>query len=167
MVQELRGVPTHEEIWQQVADEFARVVREIPVWDKPILVLDGGRIADLNGFYDEVSRSLIPDTYWGRNLDAFNDILQGGFGTPDDGFVLRWTDVKRSREALGLAETARWLSDVLKRCHPSNQPEMTRRLGEARLGRGPSLFEMIVEIIADHGPGGDEHVDMVDLELVG
>jgi len=29
---------------------------------------------------------LLRDYTWRRNLDAFNDILGGGFGTPDNGW---------------------------------------------------------------------------------
>ena len=52
---------------------------------KPTLEIDGTRFDTLEGFYDEVSRQLIPRSDWGRNLDAFNDILRGGFGTPEGG----------------------------------------------------------------------------------
>ena len=52
--------------------------------------IDGSRFATLEGFYEEVARVLIPDASWGRNLDAFNDILRGGFGTPSGGFVIDW-----------------------------------------------------------------------------
>ena len=48
-------------------------------------VLDGFRITTLETFYEEISRVLIPGRQWGRNLDAFNDILRGCFGTPDEG----------------------------------------------------------------------------------
>jgi hypothetical protein len=44
---------------------------------------------------------LLEDHNWRGNLDAFNDILRGGFGTPEDGFVFRWLDAQRSRQALG------------------------------------------------------------------
>lgn len=67
----------------------------------PLLSLDGTRFSNLEGFYDEVSDCLIPGASWGRNLDAFNDILRGGFGTPDGGFQLRWLNSERSREQLG------------------------------------------------------------------
>jgi RNAse (barnase) inhibitor barstar len=62
--------------------------------------LDGERFSILHEFYDEISRVLVPDATWGRNLDAFNDILRGGFGTPDEGFTLRWTNHERSRQRL-------------------------------------------------------------------
>lgn len=69
---------------------------------KPVFEIDGAGISSLEDFYDEVSTNVIPGAHWGRNLDAFNDILRGGFGTPDEGgFVLRWTNSRRSKEALG------------------------------------------------------------------
>jgi len=63
--------------------------------------LDGCKIVDLDSFYDEVSADILPGVPWGRNLDAFNDILRGGFGTPEDGFVLQWASSAVSRKALG------------------------------------------------------------------
>ncbi len=52
--------------------------------------IDGTNFSNLDGFYAEIGRVLIPGVYWGRNLDAFDDILRGGFGTPEEGFVLVW-----------------------------------------------------------------------------
>ena len=67
---------------------------------KPVLTINGGNFSTLEEFYDEVERVLIPGAAWGRNLDAFNDILRGGFGTPEGGFVLRWLESDRSRKHL-------------------------------------------------------------------
>ena len=47
----------------------------------PEFVLDGTSFDDLAGFFTAITRTLSV-TGWGRNLDAFNDILRGGFGTP-------------------------------------------------------------------------------------
>jgi len=63
--------------------------------------IDGRNFSTLDGFYDEVSRVLVPGATWGRNLDAFDDVLYGGFGTPEDGFVVIWKNHDLSREALG------------------------------------------------------------------
>ena len=68
---------------------------------KPVLTLDGSKMTDLSAFYNEVSRSLIPGARWGRNKDALSDILRGGFGTPDGGFILRWLNADESRKLLG------------------------------------------------------------------
>ena len=107
-----------------------------------LLEIDGERFDDLEGFWDEVSRQLIPGAAWGRNLDAFNDILRGGFGTPERGFVLRWTHSERSRRALGFEETVRWLERKVERCHPDNVPSVRGELEAARAGRGPTLFDV-------------------------
>lgn len=70
--------------------------------DLPVLTVDGSRVADFAGFTREFS-TLLTDHVWHGNLDAFNDILRGGFGTPEEGFVLRWLDSERSRQMLGAA----------------------------------------------------------------
>jgi RNAse (barnase) inhibitor barstar len=133
---------------------------------KPIYEIDGRDFASLQEFYDVVSRVLIPGAEWGRNLDAFNDILRGGFGTPDGGFVLRWVNSALSRERLGYPETVRQLERRLTQCHPSNRPMVAEDLERARQGVGPTVFDWLVEIIEVHGAGGDEQEDGVELILV-
>lgn len=134
--------------------------------DRPVRELDGARFDSLEGFFDEVERALIPGARWGRNLDAFHDVLRGGFGTPDGGFRLRWRHAGRSREALGHAETARWLEARLPHVHPTNRASFEARLADARAGRGETLFETLVDLVRRHGPGGDEARDGVELELL-
>ncbi|MGH9418758.1 MAG: barstar family protein, partial [Thermoanaerobaculia bacterium] len=66
---------------------------------KSVFEIDGGRINNLEDFVVEIRSALhIP---WNGNLDAFNDYLRGGMGTPDGGFVLRWANSDRSRVNLG------------------------------------------------------------------
>src|SRR5579862_479862 len=96
--------------------------------EKTHYVIEGKRFATLEEFYDEISRVLIPGAEWGHNLDAFNDILRGGFGTPDGGFVIRWANSDVSRERFGYAETVRQLGLRQQRCHPSNRPFVARDL---------------------------------------
>lgn len=128
-------------------------------------VIDGNNFSTLEGFYDEVSRVLVPGADWGRNLDALNDILRGGFGTPRDGFVLHWQSSERSREALGYRETIRQLKIRLARCHPSNRMMVRGQLWAARIRQGPTVFDWLVEIIEDHGPSGSQSHDNVRLKL--
>lgn len=132
--------------------------------DLPVLVIDGTRFSDLDGFARELSRLLIGYT-WRGNLDALNDALRGGYGTPAHGWVLRWTNSETSRVALGHAETARRLERILPRVDPSNHAAFAARLDEARRGEGPTLFDEIVAIIREHGPGGRESADGILLEL--
>jgi len=132
---------------------------------KTVFEIDGANFHTLEGFYDEVSRVLIPGAVWGRNLDAFDDILSGGFGTPEEGFVLRWRNSRASREQLGYLETMRQLNMSLRRCHPSNRTQIKEKIEDARMGRGPTVFDWLVEIILDHGPGGRYSEDGVELIL--
>ena len=113
-----------------------------------------------------MSIRLIPGASWGRNLDAFNDILRGGFGTPDEGFTLRWVNSEKSRAALGYPETVRYLERKLATSHPANTPIIQEELTKARRSEGATLFEIIVELIREHGPGSDEEENGVELELL-
>lgn len=132
---------------------------------KQVYEIDGTRCSTLEAFYAEISRVVIPDAEWGHNLDAFNDILRGGFGTPDEGFILRWNHADRSRTSLGYAETVRQLQRRIQRCHPDNIPFVLQELSQAEQGQGPTVFDWLVEIIQDHGPGGHEADSDVKLIL--
>lgn len=131
----------------------------------PVLVIDGANFSDLDGFAREFS-SLLCHYTWHGNLDAFNDILRGGFGTPEDGWVLRWLNSELSRAALGHGATVRRLEQILLTCHPSNRANVQARINDAQQGTGPTLFDEIVEIIRRHGVGGEECEDGVVLELM-
>ena len=127
--------------------------------------IDGTRFSTLEEFFDEVSRVVIPDVLWGHNLDAFNDILRGGFGTPEEGFVLVWKHSDVSRKNLSYQETMRQLQLRLARCHPSNREVVARDLDSAIRNEGSTVFDWLVEIIRVHGPGGDEAEDNIELDL--
>lgn len=136
-------------------DAVAKVVYEI----------DGRDFATLQEFYDVVSQVLIPGAEWGHNLNAFNDILRGGLGTPDGGFILRWVNSAVSRERLGHLETVRQLERLLAHCHPTNRAAVSVDLARARQGVGPTVFDWLIEIIEVHGAGGREQEDGVELVL--
>lgn len=63
--------------------------------------LDGPGMHTIDDFYDQVSKTLIPGVSWGRNLDAFNDVLGGGFGVPVDGVTMVWHGAAAARQHLG------------------------------------------------------------------
>jgi RNAse (barnase) inhibitor barstar len=133
--------------------------------DKKIYEIDGAAFSTLEEFFEEISNKVIPGADWGRNLDAFNDILRGGFGTPEDGFIIKWLNSDISKERLGYSETVRQLDMRLKRCHFSNLEYVTKELEEAKKGNGTIVFEWLVEIIQIHCPGGEESEDGVVLCL--
>ncbi len=127
--------------------------------------IDGHLFSDLQGFFDQISVHVIPGVQWGRNLDAFNDILRGGFGTPDEGFVLVWNNSAKSRKMLGYKETVTQLEGFLNRCHPENRDDVAKDLDQAKHNNGSTVFDWLVEIIEVHCRGGDEEDDGVELRL--
>lgn len=127
--------------------------------------IDGERFSTLEGFFGEVSRVLVSGAEWGHNLDAFNDILRGGFGTPENGFVLRWKNHAASVARLGYPETVCQLERRLERCHPTNRAFVEADLERARAGVGPTVFDWLIEIIRDHGVGGSHQESRVVLVL--
>ncbi len=133
--------------------------------DLPVLAIDGANFSDFDGFAREFS-TLLCEYTWRGNLDAYNDILRGGFGTPEEGWVLRWHNSELSRVALGHQAMTRWLEQILVTCHPSNRAGILARIGDSKQGAGPTLFDEIVDIIRHHGVGGQESEDGVVLELM-
>lgn len=118
------------------------------------LEIDGGRFSNLKGFYDEVERGLTIGLEWkiGRNLDAFDDVLEGGFGMHDYGedIELIWTNSERSKLKLGYEETVKYLQDKLGKCHPTAKEKLYKNWNWQKNGIGKTLFEIIVEMIKEH-----------------
>lgn len=128
-------------------------------------VVDGMRFSTLDEFYDEIVRVFSLPDWFGRNLDAFNDILRGGFGTPEGGFAFRWKNHQVSRNRLGYSETIRQLEKALTTVHSSHIPQLTAQLQDARASKGSTVFDWLVEIIREHDEGGRESEDNVTLIL--
>ncbi len=68
---------------------------------KKIYEIDGRRFTTLEEFASHFSDVVLGEYRWRGNLDAFNDILRGGFGTPEDGFVLLWRKSEISKVNFG------------------------------------------------------------------
>lgn len=126
--------------------------------------IDGKRFATLEEFYDEIDR-VMHLSPWRHNLDAFNDILRGGLGTPEGGFAIRWKNHKISRDRLGYPETIRQLKLRFQRCHPASREKVLGQLRDAEEGRDQTVFDWLLNIIRKHGPGGEEEQDRVELTL--
>lgn len=130
-----------------------------------VLVLDGNAFDDFPGFAREFS-TLLRDYEWRGSLDAFDDILHGGFGTPDRRWTLRWVNSERSRSVLGYPATVRWLEERLPKVHPANRSRVQAELEQARRGVEQTLFESIVDIIGTHAFIASEREDGITLELL-
>ncbi|WP_299627924.1 barstar family protein [uncultured Tenacibaculum sp.] len=71
---------------------------------KPTYTINGNKFSNEKGFYNEIERVFTNDLNWriGRNLDAFNDVLSGGFGTfdVDEEIIIEWKNFYKSEENL-------------------------------------------------------------------
>lgn len=127
--------------------------------DKKTILLDGNEFSNLQSFYDAVENGLTKDLGWdmGRNLDAFNDVLRGGFGVYEYGEPVRliWLHSDKSRKDLGWDETVKYLSAMLTTCHPANVELVKRKLALAENREGETLFDTIVGIIKGH-----DHIEL-------
>lgn len=133
--------------------------------DKPVVTIDGARFTTLEGFYDEFEHQALKGAKWGRNLDAFNDVLRGGLRTPQGGFVLVWQHHAMSRRRLGYAETARQLRRMLATCDPHNVKAVRQEVALALSRRGSTVYDWLLDIIRSHGTGGPEAADGIELLL--
>ena len=132
---------------------------------KPAIYIDGEHFSTLDEFFRHFQEQALDGACWGSNLDSFHDVLRGGFGTPEDGFLLIWKNHLLSRSRLGYAETQRVLRRRLTTCHPANEERVQAELALAQQHQGETVFDWLVEIIRIHGPGGPEQEDGVELLL--
>jgi RNAse (barnase) inhibitor barstar len=109
-----------------------------------MIVLDGDQIDNLSTFYDEVENKLTRDLGWsmGRNLDAFNDVLRGGFGVHDydEPIQLIWQHSGKSSVALGWEETVIYFQAMLTTCHPANVEMVGGQLAKSEGWRTPAAI---------------------------
>ena len=72
---------------------------------KKTLIIDGNNFSDMDSFYDEIEDKFTTNLSWriGRNLDAFNDLLMGGFNVfeYEENINVVWTSFSKSQENIG------------------------------------------------------------------
>ena len=72
--------------------------------NKKTITIDAENFDDLETFFDEIDRVLTKDLDWetGHNLNAFHDILCGGFGVfdYDEPINLIWKNIAKSKREL-------------------------------------------------------------------
>jgi hypothetical protein len=88
----------------------------------------------------------------GPSLDALNDLLHGGIGALAGVRRPRivWRDHAISRAALGVEITAAYYRNKLSRQQQFDQTRFERRLAELLDGTGPTYFDTVLEVFADH-----------------
>lgn len=78
--------------------------------------IDGRHFSTMAGFYDEAEQVFTCGLNWkiGRNLNAFNDILRGGFGRHEYGepIHIKWIAYQKSVRNLG-QETIDTITEII------------------------------------------------------
>jgi RNAse (barnase) inhibitor barstar len=117
------------------------------------LRIDGAAVHDIPTFYDELNRVFMTGVDWtlGASLDALSDLLYGGYGEieGDEPVRIVFGDDARLREALGLEATRRHHAAKLGRAG-YDQELIRERLRELEDGTGPTYYETVREIFAEH-----------------
>lgn len=123
-------------------------------------IIDGNNFSDLEGFYCEMDKLLTNGLTWktGHNLNAFNDLLRGGFGVHDynEPILLIWKNFKKSSSDFGYKGTARYYEKMLTACHPTNVSDVMNLLENAKNQTGKTLMDNVVEIILDTNNTGHD-----------
>lgn len=82
-------------------------------------LLDGNNFSNIEGFYDEIDKLLTKNLQWktGHNLNAFNDLLCGGFGVHEynESITIKWINYGKSKKDLG-DETVLMLLEIMLNC---------------------------------------------------
>lgn len=125
--------------------------------NKQKIIINGDNFSDLESFYDEIDRVLTKDLDWqtGHNLDAFNDLLRGGFGVYEyrEPIKLIWKNISKSKTDLGVKETEKWYNRKIAENKIENQKFFKDKLKELTDNNGQTLFDIIIEIISESEHG--------------
>lgn len=137
------------EMWQQFQSKASEM--------SPALVLDGSTFKSIDLFYDEVEVAWgMMSEDWGRNLDAFNDILRGGFGEPTKNPPFRLV-IRNAQDAQGLLGHCYRIEQLQKRRETADESwyaEIDSDIEEARAGRGKTTWDELLEIMQEHENDG-------------
>ncbi|MGJ1285772.1 barstar family protein [Sphingobacterium spiritivorum] len=118
------------------------------------VIINGNHIHDISSFYEEINRVFMAEEDWkiGCSLDAFNDLLYGGFGilNKTEQPVLIWTAIEKSKEALGYDATKAYYQQKIDAGPVFNTSFFEHKLTELMEGKGQTYFDIVIEIIAGH-----------------
>ncbi|MEB2282751.1 hypothetical protein LAV73_22780 [Lysinibacillus xylanilyticus] len=65
-------------------------------------------------------------------------------------YTIIWRNSDKSKSDLGYEETIMKLNEKLERCHPSNVKYVLQEIKDAKMNKGPTIFDTIKEIILDN-----------------
>lgn len=120
-------------------------------------MIDSNNFSDYKGFIKEFNKNVFGDDYWQGNLDAFNDMLYGGYGTPQipdetEDFIILWKNAYKSEKELGVKQRSDslWGDEEMKYIPESNWGIIQKQKELAEIGCGETMFMSLVSIIASH-----------------
>lgn len=124
---------------------YRSIKMETEINKNKMAVINGSHFSDLEGFYEEVSNVLMKDESWKvGTLDGFDDIL---YGVETD---ITWRNSQKSKEDLGFEVTKEFYENKIKQGKPFNVKLIQQKLDELIEENGPTLFEILIEIIESH-----------------
>ena len=114
-----------------------------------VIIIDGNDFSEFSGFiaaFNAACDKSYPNDVpfnWRGNLDAFRDYI-----CLTDRVEIVWKNANLSRLHLGHGAHEKRLKSILKTCHPSNVPRIKAGIAQARNRKGPTLFDVILEIVS-------------------
>ena len=121
---------------------------------KQTIIINGDNFSDLESFYDEIDRVLTKDLDWktGHNLNAFHDLLRGGFGVHEyeEPIILIWKNTLKSKSELGVEATKNLYEKKISENKSVNLQYFKNKLIELNDNSRQTLFDIVIEIISEH-----------------
>jgi RNAse (barnase) inhibitor barstar len=131
---------------------------------KKQLLIRGDHIHNIASFYDEINRVFMQHEDWkiGQSLDALNDLLYGNYGEikQSEAIQLVWHSIEKSRNVLGFTATRTYYKEKLASPPHFNTRLIQERLNALEDGNGPTFFEIVIAIIAEH-----PNIELIETEI--
>lgn len=82
-------------------------------------------------------------------MDAFHDLLRGGFGMHEVGEGIDFYQIHadKSQRDFGYEATVLYWEEICQKCHPTNRHEIMLKIKAAKAHEGKTLFDIIVDEI--------------------
>ena len=118
------------------------------------ITIEGQRIYDIPSFYEEINRVFMAEEDWklAPSLDALHDMLYCDYGATHghESITLIWKNMDKSRAGLGVETTVAYYQEKLRHPETFNTKKIRESLHALQQNAGPTYFDIVLEIIAEH-----------------
>ena len=118
------------------------------------ITIDGNRIHDIASFYEEINRVFMAEEDWklAPSLDALHDMLYGAYGATQghESISRVWENIEKSQADLGVEATIAYYQEKLRHPEIFNVQAIRKSLHSLQQNAGPTYFDIVLEIIAEH-----------------